>query len=255
MITDQTAQQLYRQIKMAAKDQKVRGLILQIDSPGGTIAASDRIYNEISKYRRQTKKPVIAFLQGMGTSGGYYVAAACEKIVAEPTAVTGSIGVIMGHFVLQGLLQDKLGIEPVIIKSGQKKDWPSPFQQTSPEQRQYIMDKLITPAYERFIKIVAQARTALTVDQVRQLADGSIYGADEALENKLIDGIGYIDQAIEQIMRMAKLEQAQVVEYRRPFSLLSGLFGETAESMLKIDAARIYELAQPKLLYLWNASW
>ena len=95
----------------------------------------------------------------------------------------------MGHFILQELLEEKLGIYPVIVKSGEKKDWPSPFKPITEEQKQYLHDKLISPAYERFVGIVAGSRPSLTMDEVRQLADGSIYHAAEALDEKLIDEI------------------------------------------------------------------
>jgi len=251
VIDGEKAQELYSQLKSARQDKRVKGLIIRVDSPGGTISASDQIYNEILKYRHKTDKPVVAFMQGVAASGGYYTSVACDKIVAEPTVITGSIGVIMGHFVFQELFEDKLGIQPVIFKSGPKKDWPSPFQPTTEEQRQYIQDKLINPAYERFVQIVAEGRPSLTLTDVKRLADGSIYGAQEALDEKLIDEIGYIDEAIKLVLSMAKIEKAEVVEYRKPFSL-SGFLSSRSRNALKIDRTTLYELSTPQLLYLWN---
>jgi protease-4 len=251
VIDGEKAQDVYRQLKSARQDKRVKGLIVRVDSPGGMISASDQIYNEILKYRHETDKPVVAFMQGVAASGGYYTSVACDKIVAEPTAITGSIGVIMGHFVLQGLFEEKLGIQPVIFKSGPKKDWPSPFQPTTEEQRQYIQDKLITPAYERFVQIVAEGRPSLTLADVKRLGDGSIYGAQEALDEKLIDEIGYIDEAIKLVLSLAKIEKAQVVEYRKPFSL-SGLLSSRSRNILNIDRTTLYELSTPQVLYLWN---
>ncbi|MBN2456299.1 MAG: signal peptide peptidase SppA [Sedimentisphaerales bacterium] len=251
LIDAEKAEEVYTLLKTARQDKRVKGLIIKINSPGGMISASDEIFNEILKYRSEIEKPVVAFMQGMATSGGYYVSAACNEIVAEPTTITGSIGVIMGHFVFQELLEEKLGIVPVIFKSGQKKDWPSPFQQPTEEQKQYIRDKLITPAYERFVQIVADGREQLSADQVRELADGSIYGAEEALDEKLIDKIGYLDDAIETAMSLAQLETAQVIEYRKPFSL-SNFLRSSAKSFLKIDRSTLYELSTPQLMYLWS---
>lgn len=251
IINSEQAQDVYRQLKTAWQDSRVKGLIIRVDSPGGTISASDRIYNEILKYRHQTGKPVVAFMQGIAASGGYYVSVASEKIIAEPTTITGSIGVIMGYLVLQDLLEEKLGILPVIIKSGEKKDWPSSFRPPTKEQRQYIEDKLIMPAYERFVQVIADGREALSLADVKRLGDGSIYGAAEALEEKLIDKIGYIDEAIEQVKLLAGIEDAQVVEYRSPFSL-SEFLRSSGKSMLKIDRATLYELSTPEVLYLWR---
>ena len=125
MIDNQQSDDITQQLKMLKKDNSLKALILKINSPGGTVSASDQINNQIKKFKHQTNLPVIAFMQSLAASGGYYSAVATDKIIAEPTAITGSIGVIMGYFVLQELLENKLGIIPVIIKSGEKKDWPS----------------------------------------------------------------------------------------------------------------------------------
>jgi len=252
IIDDTASQDVYKQLKSAKKDKHVKGLIVLINTPGGMVSSSDQIYNEICKYRFQTKQPVIAFMQGMATSGGYYTAVACDKIIAEPTVITGSIGVIMGHFVIQNLLEEKLGIQPVIIKSGDKKDWPSPFAQPTDEQKQYLQDKLINPAYERFVELVAKGRPSLTPEQVRYLADGSIYSAQEAVKEQLVDKIGYMDDAIEEVKTMAVIPEAEVIEYSKPFSMTS-LFGYGSEGMLNISASKLYELSTPKAMYLWSA--
>jgi protease-4 len=253
VIDDEKVQDIHSQLKSAAKDDRVKGLIIRINSPGGRVSSSDEIYNEIRKYRQKTDKPVVAFMQGIAASGGYYTSVACDKIVAEPTAITGSVGVIMGYFVFQQLLEEKLGILPVIIKSGVKKDWPSPFQPPTEEQQQYLQDKLVRPAYERFVKIVAEGRPALTIDDVRRLADGSIYGSQEALKEKMIDNIGYFDDAVEQAKSLAGVEEAQVVEYRRQFSLTEFL-DPRGKNLLKITRTTFYELGTPEVLYLWSAN-
>lgn len=252
VINSEKAQDIYKQLKTAEKDRRIKGLILRVASPGGTISASDQIHNEIQKYREQTGKPVVAFMQAVAASGGYYTSVACNKIVSEPTAITGSIGVIMGYLVLQEMLEEKLGIQPVVVKSGLRKDWPSSFTKPDEEQLKYFQDKLITPAYERFVQIVADGREELGLDEVRRLADGSIYGASEALEEKLIDKIGYLDEAIEEIKSLAGIKEAYVVEYRKPFSIASFLDAR-ANSILKIDRSTLYEFNTPELLYLWSA--
>jgi protease-4 len=251
MIDNERAGDVYRQLKRARGDKHVKGLIIRVNSPGGTISGSDQIYNEILKYRRETDQPVVAFMQGVAASGGYYVSVGSDKIIAEPTAITGSIGVIFGHFVLQELFEKKLGIKPHIIAAGDKKDWPSIFKPFTKEQQKYLKERLINPAYERFVSIVDKGRPSLTLADVRDLADGSIYGAEEAHDEKLIDKIGYLDEAVDMVMLLADIEEAQVVEYRKPFSL-SSLLDAQSRSILNIDKTTLYELSTPQLLYLWT---
>jgi protease-4 len=251
VIDNEQARDFYKQFKSARKDKNVKGIIVRVNSPGGMVSACDRIYNEIQKYRQQTEKPVIAFMQGIAASGGYYTSVGCEKIIAEPTTITGSLGVIMGYFVLQELLEEKLGIQPVIVKSGEKKDWPSSFRPPTEEQLEYLEGKLINPAYERFVQLIADSRPSLTLDQVKKLADGSIYSAAEALDVQLIDHLGYLDEAIELVKSLANIEKAQVVEYIRPFSL-TNLLSSGSKNLLKIDTAKLYELTTPQVLYLWR---
>jgi protease-4 len=253
IIHGELANDVYQQLKAARQDRRVKGVIVRVNSPGGTISASDQIYKQIRKFQEEEKKPVVAFMQGVAASGGYYASVACEKIMAEPTTITGSIGVISWWLVVQELLEDKLGVLPVTIKSGQKKDWPSSFRQPAPEEIQYMQDKLITPAYERFVEVVAEGRKAsLSSERVRQLADGGIYGAREAREEKLIDEIGYLDEAIDLVKSMAGIDKAQVVEYRKPLSLTDFL-SYRQQNLLKLDRTTLYELGTPQILYLWSA--
>lgn len=254
MIHGQQAESVYRQLKMARKDRNVKGIIVRVDSPGGTISGSDRIHKEIMRYRTEAGKPVVAFMQGVAASGGYYAAVACEKIVAEPTAITGSIGVIMSHFVFQDLLENKLGIQPVFLTEGEKKNWPSSFEAPKQEELDYLRERLLKPAYDRFVDVVKQGRQdALSPEDVDRLADGSIYVAPKALEEKLIDEVGYLDDAIDTVQSLAGISKAQVVEYRRPLSWVSLLNAKSAGAF-KLDRHTLYELSTPEILYLWNAA-
>ena len=251
IIDNKLAENVSRQIKTAQKDKTVKAIIFKTDSPGGSVSASDRIYNRICEFRAETGRPAVAFMETVAASGGLYTSCGCDKIIAEPTTITGSIGVIMGHFVLQDLLELKLGIKPVIVKSGPKKDWPTSFEPVTEEQLQYINEKLIHPAYERFVSIVAKSRKdLLTTEQVKALADGSIYNTTEAMENKLIDQTGYIDDAIKLTKSLANITDAKVIEYEKPFSVESFL---EAKTILKIDRDSLYELASPQLMYIWDA--
>ncbi len=251
LIESQMADKVVKQIQHASKDTNVKAVILSVDSPGGTISGSDQIYNEILKLRNNTDVPVVAFMRGIAASGGYYCSVACQKIMAEPTTITGSIGVIMAYLVLEEFLEGKLGINPVVVKSGQKKDWPSSFRKPTDEQLDYLQNKVIQPAFKRFVNIVSDGRTMLTAEDVNRLADGSIFGAEEALSEKLIDSIGYFDDAVEEAKNLAGLDKAQVVEYYEPFSFAEFL-GASTKSVLTIDRKRIFELSTPQVMYLWS---
>ncbi|MHC4244763.1 MAG: S49 family peptidase [Planctomycetota bacterium] len=230
VIYGESASDVYRQLKIVRKDKHVKAVIVRVNSPGGTISASDQIYMEINKFREEENIPVIAFMQGVAASGGYYASVACDEIIAEPTTITGSIGVISWYLVVQELLEDKLGILPVTIKSGQKKDWPSSFRKPEPEEIQYMRDKVITPALERFIEVIAK----------------------EAKEEKLIDQVGYLDDAIELAKSWANIDKAKVVQYRKPFSF-SDFFSYRKPNLLNLNRATLYELGTPQILYLWSA--
>ncbi|MCF7956188.1 MAG: signal peptide peptidase SppA [Phycisphaerae bacterium] len=252
VITAKTSSEVCKQIKAARGDKNVKALIIRTNTPGGGVAASDQINHEITRYRNETNKPVIAFMQSVAASGGYYTSVACDTIIAEPTVITGSIGVIMQVFGMQELFEDKLGINPVTIKSGEKKDWPNMFKDMTEEQKTYLENKVIMPAYERFVKLVAKGRAdVLSEAEVRILADGSIYAADEALKMKLIDEIGYIEDVIGTVKSLTGLSSVHVVEYAKPFSL-ANLMGAETKFGLNIDTKMIDEATTPRLQYLWQ---
>ncbi len=256
IIDESQADEVYRQLKAARDDATIKGIIVRVNSPGGTISASDRIYRDILDYRNERGQPAVAFMQGLAASGGYYASVACNEIIAEPTAITGSIGVIMAHFVFQDLLENKLGIQPVFMTKGQKKDWPSSFRAPTDEELAYINDRLLEPAYQRFINVVKEGRRqVLSEDEVLKLADGSIFVADQALAAELIDKTGYLDDAIAMVKARAGIERAQVIEYRSPLSFLSLLTAAEGRntSLLHLDRTKLFELSTPQVLYLWNA--
>lgn len=251
LIDDMQYDFFHSQMKAARKDKLIKGIIIRVNSPGGMVSSSDRIYDEILKYRDDTKKPVIAFMQGIAASGGYYASVACEKIIAEPTVITGSIGVIMNYFVVEDLLKEKIGVSPIVIKSGPHKDWPSPYTQPTEEQLNYLHEKVIAPAYQRFTYVVDQGRGDLSIADVLRLADGSIYGASEAADEKLIDAIGYLDDALKMIYELAGIEAAEVIEYKQIFSL-SDLLNAKAGLNFNFSRKMLNELNTPELMYLWQ---
>lgn len=252
IIDDQMSDWVRRQLNRAEADENVQGLIVRIVSPGGAVSSSDQIYYALNRYKERTGKPVLGFMQSVAASGGYYAAVACDEIMAEPTCITGSIGVIMNYMVLQGLLEEKLGINPVTIKSGKRKDWPSMFTETTEEQKLYLSEKLVTPAYDRFVALVTEGRKdLLSESEVRLLADGSIYSAQEAVENRLIDQIGYFDDVVYRAEQMAQVSGARIVEYQERFSVWN-ILGVQSESKISLESQLLEQLAVPRLLYLWD---
>ena len=242
-------------LERAAHDASVKAVIIRIDSPGGGLTASDMIHNDIRTILKG--KPVIAAMDGVAASGGYYIACAAPEIVAQQTTITGSIGVIGQFFFLSGLLKDKLGVVPVTLKMGAQKDWPNMFApDMTPEQADYLMTTLLQPGYDRFVDVVAESRK-MPRDEVLKLATGRVFMAKEAKEVKLIDEIGYFDKAIEMAKKKAGLSKARVVEYVQPFRLLDLLGVQSkAKSSLLMDLRpeRLAALASPRIMYLWTGN-
>ncbi len=248
------ADDLHAQIERAADDDRVKAVILRINSPGGGLTASDMIYHDVCALLGDREKPIIAAMDSVGASGGYYVACAADHIIAQPTTVTGSIGVIAQLFFLQGLMQDKLGITPVTLKMGEQKDWPNMFgaADLTEEQRQYLMDSLLVPGYERFVDIVADAR-GLERQDVLRLATGRIFTGEEALRVGLVDEVGYFESAVEAALDAAGIKEARLVEYVEPLSLGS-LLGLSARVKAHLDLGpeKLAALASPKVMCLWT---
>jgi protease-4 len=240
------------ELTKAEKDPKVRAVVLRINSPGGTVTASDIVYRELLLFRERTHRPVVAVLMDLAASGGYYVALAADTIVAHPTTVTGSIGTIMVSVNAEGLMQ-KIGVAPVTIKSGARKDMGSPFRTLTPEERA-IFQAVIDDLHRQFTDKVAERRR-LAPDVVRNLADGRVYTADQALAAKLIDQIGYMPDALGQARRAAGVEQARVVVYSRPREYRATYYARADASTGSLEAS-LAQLATvaglgPRFLYLW----
>ncbi len=204
---------LKEELTKAEKDDHIKAIILRINTPGGTVTSSDILYHELQEFKQKHKLPIITSIMDIGTSGGYYVAMASDHIIAHPSTITGSIGVIMLTLNTQGLLE-KVGIQPAAIVSGPKKSMGSPFRAMKDEERAIFQD-VIDRLYARFLTVVEEGRPKLSKSKIRELADGRIYTADIAKTEGLIDEIGYLDDAIEQAKEHAKLTDAQVVTYTR----------------------------------------
>jgi protease-4 len=215
-----------RQIYDFGKDNKIKAVIVRIDSPGGAVGPSQEIYNEILKVK--SKKPVIASIGTMGASGGYYIASSATKIVANPGSITGSIGVIMQFMNFENLL-GKVGIKGDVIKSGAFKDTGSPFREMTKEEKE-LMQSVINDVHNQFIDAVCQGRK-LKREEVEKIADGRIITGKMAKELKLIDELGNFNDAVDLAKKMAGIKgDVKLVYGRKKRSVLMELLGEFTES-------------------------
>ncbi len=218
---DGTLEFVSQQLRAAGNDKNVKAVILQVDSPGGGLSASDQIHHEI-ELLKEKGLPVLAWAGGMMASGGYYISVAADEIMASPTATLGSIGVIMRYFQVQEML-GKIGVSVNPITSGPHKDIGSPFREMTPEEEK-ILQKYVDISYQRFVEIVAKGRK-IAADRVSEIADGRIFGPDQAKSDGLIDSIGYIEDAIAWLEKKVGEEEMRVIGYKKVVSL-SELFGE-----------------------------
>jgi protease-4 len=231
----ETASGCLKSLRKAVKDKHIKAVLLRINSPGGTVPASQEIYDEISKLRAD-KKPVVVSMGDLAASGGYYISSAADLIVAEPGTLTGSIGVILSSMNLKGL-GDKLGISPEVIKSGKFKDLASPYRPMTPEDKE-ILQALIMDAYDQFVTAVAKGRK-MDLEVVKKLADGRVYSGRQALKLHLVDKMGGYDEAVETIQALAKdrfqLKDKLPVEDSSSDSILQSLL-ESSASYLNLQS-------------------
>jgi protease IV len=240
------------ELKKAADDSDVKALIVRINSPGGTVTASDIMFKELQLFKRTAKVPVVAVMMDVAASGGYYVALAADTIIAHPTTVTGSIGVIMLTVNAEGLMQ-KLGISAAAIKSGERKDMGSPFRALTGEERQ-IFQSVIDGLQGQFLAKVVESRKIPT-DTAKQLADGRVYTAQQALDAKLVDRIGYMDDVLDFTRKAIGVDEAKVVVYHRPSEYRATYYAraESSAGSLDVSVSRIVSMlgAGPGFFYLW----
>ena len=249
-----TTHDVILQLRKAAGDPQVRAVLLQIDSPGGGLTASDLIYNEVLRVK-QAGKVVVVYVGSLAASGGYYIAAPADHIVASPTSMVGSFGIILYRFQLAGLM-DKIGVQPEPLKSTEMKDIGSPFRDLTEEERKFFQN-LLAQYHDRFVDIIARGR-GLEESAVRRLADGRIYTATEAEAHKLINEIGYADAALDKAKELAGIyEDPRIVHYQIRRSLMQMLTQSRGEVSIQsarelINALRAAET--PQIQARWTGS-
>lgn len=221
------------ELKRFGENPSVKAIVLRIDSPGGGVVPSQEIHDAVKRVRAKSNKAVIASMGSVAASGGYYIAAATDRIVANPGTLTGSIGVIMETANVEGLLQ-KIGVEGVVIKSGKFKDVGSPLRKMSDEERS-LMQMVMDDVHKQFIEAVAAGR-ALEVADVQALADGRIYTGRQAKDARLVDELGNLEDAIQLAADVVGIEgEPKVVEPRRRFSIRDILESQFSGMFPKLD--------------------
>jgi protease IV len=231
-VTDSMVDDMRAALEQARDDSRVKAIVLQIDSPGGEVTASDEIYNAVLKAR--AKKPVVIYMESLAASGGYYVSCGGKFLMANETTITGSIGVIIQTLNYEQLF-NKVGLASVVFKSGKFKDMLNGARPVTPEERE-LVQSFIMNTYDKFLGVVAKERS-LPADLLRNtIADGRILSGKEALQHKLIDGVGQLDDAFKKAKELGNAPDAKVVKYGPPFSLSRFLrvFGE-ADSKIELQ--------------------
>lgn len=257
---ESTVSAIINDLIKASFDKDIKGVILKVNSPGGTVTGSDLIYRELMKYKASTGVPIVALFMDKATSGGYYVAMAADKIVSLPTSVTGSVGVILSGFnVKEGL--DKLGIKDQAITSGQNKAIGSPFVEMKPEQRM-ILQSIVTNLYERFFSIVKLNRQNVPEQKLREICDGRIFTADQALREGMIDRVGYIEDTISELMKMEKYSKNASPNNTKPRLIYYSHIKQKVRSVYQIIAEESNQFSalenllkatsEIKFMYLWS---
>jgi len=241
------------QLKMYGEDPRVSAILLRMDTPGGGVAASQEIADQVKWLRKDKGKKVVISMGSVGASGGYYVACAADKIYANPGTITGSIGVI-AEWVNYGSLLKWAQLQPEVIKSGEMKDVGSPTREITPKEREYLQH-LINQMFEQFVSAVADGRKDLTREQVKQLADGRVYTGEEALQAKLIDGLGNFDAVLKATAELVGIKgEPQVVTPPKPRrgSILDLLTSTDLSGMLSGQTPLQPPGATLQFEYLWK---
>lgn len=248
-------QEIVSQLRLAEKDRRVKAILLKINSPGGSVTASDIIYHELEAYKKRTGNKVVVCMMDVAASGGYYVALPADSIIAHPTTVTGSVGVIMMRPKFVGLM-DKLGLKVEVTKSGKNKDMGSPFRQGTQEEDQ-LFQGITDGLYKKFAALVVKHRSIDEAGMI-EIASARVMLADEALKLNMIDKVGYINDAIAETRKLAELPVGtKLVVYRRTEYQNDNVYNDTTfqadKGIALVNLGMLEGLTQAKtgFYYLW----
>lgn len=243
---------LREELEQAADDDRVTAVVLRLNSPGGTVTASDTIYHEITAFKAKRNVPVVAHMLDFATSGAYYVALAADEIVASPTTVTGSVGVIMVGLNLADLM-GKIGVRNQTLKTGARKDAGSPLRPMTADD-EALLQGVLDGMQQRFVSLVRERRPEMSAADLETISDGRIVLADEARRIRLVDRIGYFEDAIEVARQRAGVSEARVIMYRRPSEYAENIYSRAGAATPQINLVN-FDLGKltggPQFLYLW----
>jgi protease-4 len=214
-----------QELEIAFQDPLIRGVLLRIDSPGGTITDSDVIYNSLMEFKKSKRVKIIASMGDIAASGAVYVAMAADEIYAHPTTLTGSIGVIMPHTDFSGLA-DKLGIKSDPVTSGNMKDSGDPLRPRT-DAEQEMLQGIVTKLHDKFVKVVVTGRQKMPEAKVREIADGRLLTSDEARTVGLIDGVQYLDQTYRRLSTLAGFPENRLVRYTNVWLTGNNIYSNT----------------------------
>jgi protease IV len=237
-------------LQQARGDARVAAVVLEVNSPGGGVTASDEMHQSILDFREQTGLPVVVSMGDVAASGGYYISTAADRIVANETTLTGSLGVI---FALTDFseLADRYGVEQEVVKSGEFKDMGSSFRDLTPEERE-ILQSIVDESYDEFVGVIVEGR-GLPEARVREIADGRVYSGEQAKELGLVDSFGGLDEAVEVSRDLANIREATVVRYVEKPTFVETLMARFAPQ--EPEVLQIAEEAgltlEPKPYYLY----
>lgn len=239
-ITPQGVQEVF---KYASDKEDIKAVILEIESPGGSAVASDRVFDIISTFQKETKKPVVSLLGDTAASGGYYIASVGDQIVANPSTITGSIGVIASTFNVEELME-KLGVKERVFKKGQYKDILSGTREITEEEEE-IIDSILNDAYEQFLDRITQKRD-FSPSQLNSIASARIFSGVQALDIGLVDRLGNLDEAVEEAQKAGNIKDIKVVRLETG-DILGQLFSGLSLGLL---SKIISPDTQPRVWYL-----
>jgi protease IV len=253
-----TISSVKEQLEKAGKDDRIKGLLLIINSPGGTVTGSDIVYREIKDYKAKKGVKVAAYMLGTAASGAYYISQAADRLIASPTAVTGSIGVILLNLNLSGLME-KIGVSDTSVKTGALKDAGSPFRKPCKEDQQYLQG-IADGMFARFCQVIEENRPGLRLSEKPQLTDGRIFTAQQALDNGLVDQIGYLNDAVDWIKKTSGTAEARVVRYSRGGKYVPSIYAAAQApgkaggdiNLFKFDVQGLPFGSGPAFMYLWK---
>lgn len=232
-VGDSMVDDLRWQLEQAREDDNVRAVVLEVDSPGGEVTAADMLYHAVAQTR--ARKPVVVYMESLAASGGYYVSCGGQYLMANETSITGSIGVIIETLNYEQLF-NKIGLASIVFKSGKFKDMLNGARPITPEERDYIQS-FVMKTYDKFLSVVSSERH-LPTDYLRNgIADGRILSGRDALNDKLIDGLGQIDDAFAKARELGHAPGAPVVKYRPPFAFgrLFRLLTQNADHKIELE--------------------